>query len=100
MLRQGYYARKTTSEIAFALCSEGTPPRHVSEHPGSYYDTYTNPQGILMAFLDGSVEITLVASLPITAISTALPSARKLPWLLVLSPDKLTEQDTVLLRYI
>lgn len=41
-----------------------------------------------------------VDTLPITTTSSSLPSARKLSWLLVLSPDKLTEQETAMLRHI
>jgi quercetin dioxygenase-like cupin family protein len=59
MLRQGYYSGKSESEIASELCSEGTQPRRVVELPGNRYDSHTNPQDILLAFLEGSAEITI-----------------------------------------
>ena len=59
MLRQGYFTGKTLLEIASELCSEGTQPRRVVERPGSRYDSHTNPQDIVLAFLEGSAEITI-----------------------------------------
>ena len=66
---------------------------------------YTGSKGMLARWLNtrkviASTDPETLKFLPITTTSATLPSARKLSWLLVSLPDKLNEQDILMLNHI
>lgn len=50
--------------------------------------------------LTGEDPIAAMTSLPITTTSAVIPSSYKLSWLLVLEPDKLTEDEKLMVQHI
>lgn len=54
-----YYAGKNEDAIAAQLSTEGYQPKRVEDKPNSRYDNHRNTYEIVLAFLDGSADITV-----------------------------------------
>lgn len=59
MYYQSFYAGKTEEEIAASITAEGFDPMRFTNSPGDVYELHHHPETKLLAFLKGSMDVTV-----------------------------------------
>lgn len=59
MYYQNFYGDQTQEEIAASISAEGFDPLHFTNNPGDSYPPHRHPETKLLAFLKGSMDVTV-----------------------------------------
>jgi len=59
MFKRGYYSKMTKSEIRQSIKNEGFDPLIINNSPGYTYSKHHHLETKILAFLDGSIEVTV-----------------------------------------
>jgi quercetin dioxygenase-like cupin family protein len=59
MFERAYYEGLQTAEIAEKVRDEGFDPLRISDPPGAVYPPHTHPETKLLAFLQGTMQVTV-----------------------------------------